>query len=103
AEIQGPPEVFIRNGSTISLTCIVKSKSEDLGSVAWTKEGVVLDYDSSRGGVSLEVEKTPTRSTSKLFITKAKKADSGTYICSPQFAQPASVVVHVVNGEDWLG
>ena len=97
--IQGPSEIFIRNGSTISLTCVVDSTSEDLGSVVWTKEGVELDYDSPRGGISLEVERTPTRSTTKLFVTKARRQDTGTYVCSPQFAQPASIMVHVVTGK----
>ncbi|ROT81824.1 hypothetical protein C7M84_025004, partial [Penaeus vannamei] len=55
---------------------------------------------SCRGGVSLEIEKTPERTTSKLFLTRALKGDSGNYTCAPQFAQAASVLVHVVNGEE---
>lgn len=45
------------------------------------------------------MEKTPTKTTSKLYITRAVKADSGNYTCAPKFSRPDSVTVHVVNGE----
>lgn len=53
-----------------------------------------------RGGVSVEIEKTPERTTSKLFLTRALKGDSGNYTCAPQFAQAASVLVQIVNGKE---
>lgn len=49
--------------------------------------------------MSLEIEKTPSRTTSKLFLTRASRVDSGNYTCLPQFADAAFVLVHVVNGE----
>ncbi|XP_064079667.1 kin of IRRE-like protein 1 [Macrobrachium nipponense] len=100
AKINGPKEIYIQNGSTIKLTCIVNTHAENVGSVTWYRDTTELDYDSPRGGVSLEIEKTPLRTTSKLFLTRAVKADSGNYTCAPQFADSAVVVVHVVNGEE---
>lgn len=50
--------------------------------------------------MSIEIEKTPSRTTSKLFLTRAVKADSGNYTCAPKFADEASVMVHVVNGKE---
>ncbi|KAK3872377.1 hypothetical protein Pcinc_022592 [Petrolisthes cinctipes] len=101
AQIQGPREVFIQSGSTIKLKCLVNTHSDNVGAVVWFRDASELDYDSSRGGVSIEIEKTPTRTTtSKLFLTRATKADSGNYTCSPKFADAASVTVHVVNGEE---
>ncbi|KAF2368712.1 Immunoglobulin I-set [Trinorchestia longiramus] len=100
ARIQGPSEVYIQNGSTISLTCVVNTHSENVGAVSWFRNANSLDYDSPRGGVSLEIEKTPTRTTSKLFITRAIRTDSGNYTCAPEFADAAFVIVHVVNGEE---
>ncbi|MPC78407.1 hypothetical protein E2C01_072893 [Portunus trituberculatus] len=35
--------------------------------------------------------------TSKLYITRAVKADTGNYTCAPKFSRPDSVFVHVVN------
>ena len=78
----------------------MNTHSENVGSVSWLVDETVLDYDSPRGGVSLEIEKTPSRTTSKLFITRAVKKDSGNYTCSPEFADAASVIIHVVNGEN---
>ncbi|XP_069166663.1 kin of IRRE-like protein 1 [Procambarus clarkii] len=100
ARIEGPAEVYIQNGSTIRLTCRVNTHADNVGAVVWFRDAHRLDYDSPRGGVSVEIEKTPSRTTSKLFITPALKADSGNYTCGPEFAEAASVLVHVVNGEE---
>lgn len=59
----------------------------------------MVDFDSPRGGVSLETEKTAAGTTSKLLVTKAALADSGNYTCVPSNAHAASVSVHVLNGE----
>ncbi|XP_050735183.1 kin of IRRE-like protein 1 [Eriocheir sinensis] len=100
ARIEGPAEVYIQKGSTIRLTCRVNTHSENVGAVTWFRDTHRLDYDSPRGGVSVEIEKTPSRTTSKLFITRAMRTDVGNYTCVPQFADAASVQVHVVNGEE---
>ncbi|XP_045120463.1 kin of IRRE-like protein 1 [Portunus trituberculatus] len=100
ARIEGPSEVYIQNGSTIRLTCIVNTHYDNVGVVSWFRDTHRLDYDSPRGGVSIEIEKTPTHTTSKLFITPALRGDSGNYTCGPQCAAPASVLVLVVNGEE---
>ncbi|CAD1478644.1 unnamed protein product, partial [Heterotrigona itama] len=51
------------------------------------------------GGVSLETEKTESSTTSRLLVTQARLTDSGNYTCIPSNANPASVMVHVLNGE----
>ncbi|XP_042885303.1 hemicentin-1-like isoform X2 [Penaeus japonicus] len=102
AKIQGPKEIYIQNGSTIKLTCIVSTHSENSGTVIWYRDTTELDYDSPRGGVSVEIEKTPSKTTSKLFLTRAVKGDSGNYTCAPEFAEAAFVLVHVVNGPSGL-
>lgn len=52
-----------------------------------------------RGGVSLETEKGKRGTTSKLLITRALLDDSGNYTCASSKVTPASVMVHVLNGE----
>nr|XP_053635665.1 protein sidekick-like isoform X1 [Cherax quadricarinatus] len=48
ARIQGPKEVYIQSGSTIKLTCIVNTHSENVGAVTWFRDTNELDYDSPR-------------------------------------------------------
>ncbi|KYM98853.1 Netrin receptor unc-5 [Cyphomyrmex costatus] len=99
ATILGPEDVYVKKGSTISLTCEVNVRSTPPSSVTWYQGGAVLDFDSPRGGISLETEKTDTGTTSRLLVTQARLSDSGNYTCVPSNANPASVMVHVLNGE----
>lgn len=59
----------------------------------------VVDFDSVRGGISLETEKTDSGTTSRLLLTRAQLRDSGNYTCVPTGAVSASVQVHVLNGK----
>jgi hypothetical protein len=99
ANIWGPEDVYVKKGSTISLTCSINVHSTPPGSVLWYHGASVVDFDSPRGGISLETEKTESGTTSKLLVTKAALSDSGNYTCVPSNANPASVWVHVLNGE----
>lgn len=89
----------MKKGSTISLTCSVNVHSTPPSSVLWYHGPSVVDFDSPRGGISLETEKTESGTTSKLLVTKALLSDSGNYTCMPSNASPASAIVHVLNGE----
>ncbi|XP_073960269.1 uncharacterized protein [Choristoneura fumiferana] len=101
ASIWGSQDVYVKKGSTISLTCSVNvhSSPPSSASVLWYHGNSVVDFDSPRGGISLETEKTEGGTTSKLLVTKAALTDSGNYTCVPNNAHPASVSVHVLNGE----
>ncbi|XP_026325923.1 protein sidekick-1-like isoform X2 [Hyposmocoma kahamanoa] len=101
ATIWGSQDVYVKKGSTISLTCSVNvhSTPPSSASVLWYHGSAVVDFDSPRGGISLETEKTEGGTTSKLLVTKAALTDSGNYTCVPNNAHPASVSVHVLNGE----
>ncbi|XP_076643901.1 zwei Ig domain protein zig-8 isoform X2 [Halictus rubicundus] len=103
AKIPGPEDVYVMKGSTISLTCTVNVQSTPPSSVSWHHGAAVVDFDSPsvhrRGGVSLETEKTESGTTSRLLVTQARVTDSGNYTCIPSNANPASVMVHVLNGE----
>lgn len=59
----------------------------------------IVNFDSERGGISLEQEKTESGTTSRLLLTRANFRDSGNYSCVPLGALSASVIVHVLNGK----
>lgn len=99
AKITGPEDMYVKRGSTISLTCIVDVQDIPPSNVTWYHAGAVIDFDGPRGGVSLETEKGKNGTTSKLLITRAQLEDSGNYTCVSSKVAPASVMVHVLNGE----
>ncbi|CAB3359211.1 zwei Ig domain protein zig-8 [Cloeon dipterum] len=97
-EVLGGADLFINIGSTINLTCIVRYSPEPPPTMGWRHNSVDINFDSPRGGISLVTEKGPTTS-SRLLIQKAIKADSGLYTCRPSNATPATVRVHILDGE----
>ncbi|XP_021706948.1 hemicentin-2 [Aedes aegypti] len=96
AMIIGSQEAHIRKGSTISLSCVVNFHAP---SITWYHGTTIVNFDSARGGISLETEKTDAGTSSRLLLTKATVSDSGNYTCIPAGAIPASVQVYVLNGE----
>lgn len=58
-----------------------------------------IEFNSNRGGINLETEKTHDGTTSRLLLTRAQFRDGGNYTCMPHGAIPASGFVHVLNGE----
>lgn len=67
--------------------------------ISWYHETNIINFDSDRGGVSLQQEKTESGTTSRLLLTNANFDDSGNYSCVPIRALSASVIVHVLNGK----
>jgi len=100
AVIHGKSSVFVKPGSTISLTCSIRLFSTPPTNIQWYRDTRALNLDSSRGGVSLENEKTPQGTRSMLLVTKATAEDTGNYTCQPSSGHSASVIVHVVDGEN---
>ncbi|XP_053968955.1 uncharacterized protein LOC128870366 [Anastrepha ludens] len=96
AKILGSTEIHVKRDSTIALACSVNIHAS---SVSWYHGSSVVDFDSQRGGISLETEKTDVGTTSRLMLTRASLRDSGNYTCAPTGAVPASVRVHVLTGE----
>ncbi|ODN01467.1 Titin [Orchesella cincta] len=96
AEILGNPELHLKSGSDINLTCIVRQTPEPPTYIYWYHGRRVINY-SQRGGINVVTEKQ-TR-TSRLLISKAQPSDSGNYTCSPSNSESASVLVHVLNEE----
>lgn len=90
-------EIFINMGSTINITCIVQNLPEK-SSMYWTHNNEEIGYDSPRGGVSVITEKGD-HTTSYLLIQRARSSDSGQYTCKPSNANPKTVQVHILKGE----
>ncbi|XP_025163184.1 protein turtle homolog B [Harpegnathos saltator] len=105
ARIIGPPDIYVKTGSLLTLTCLMSQGPHDLGTVAWYRgnQAVVTsprwenDID-AEPRITVETEWSDAL-TSRLRITHAKPSDSGNYSCVPTVAERASVNVHVINGK----
>ncbi|KAK7084292.1 hypothetical protein SK128_014868, partial [Halocaridina rubra] len=53
-EIQGPRELYIEEGSSLSLTCLVTSRNGTSAVVYWYHNTNLIDYNSPRGGINLK-------------------------------------------------
>lgn len=57
-----------------------------------------LRHDSSRGGVAIVTDKTNPVTSTSLLLRQVRLSDSGKYSCTPSNADPASVTLHVLQG-----
>ncbi|KAI9561479.1 defective proboscis extension response [Daphnia sinensis] len=110
ASILGSAELFVKKGSDINLTCVTVTEEHQPPSqnapmgvnktphyFTWHHNGQVLNY-SARGGMSVTTDTIDGQS--RLLLARAGPRDSGNYTCVPgPGAAPASVTVHVLNGE----
>lgn len=97
-QILGGPDMYINKGSTINLTCVVEFSPEPPDFIFWNHNNKIISYDSTRGGVTVIIEKGDV-TTSSLLIQRAQPADSGRYECNPSNVSPSNITVHVLNGE----
>ncbi|XP_023218798.1 neurotrimin-like [Centruroides sculpturatus] len=98
ASIDGSPDLYVKTGSSINLTCIIIQSSQPPAFVFWYHNSKVINYDSSRGEITVHKAGGDT-AVSTLYIKHAQPADSGNYTCSPSNAEATSITVHVLNGE----
>ncbi|CAB3381926.1 Hypothetical predicted protein [Cloeon dipterum] len=94
AEILGAPDKFVKSGSALRLTCVLRKSTEPPVYVFWYHNDRMVNYDAALGVVVRH-----GRYSSELEITTAKAEHSGNYSCVPSNTRPASIHVHILNGE----
>ncbi|CAL4203692.1 unnamed protein product, partial [Meganyctiphanes norvegica] len=98
-QILGTSERFLQAGSSLPLVCVVTHTKGAPTAILWYHNLSVVDYDSPRGGISLQVEKTAQQTTSRLILSSVRDEDSGNYSCVPVNAPKSTVQVHVNSDE----
>ncbi|XP_045124136.1 basement membrane-specific heparan sulfate proteoglycan core protein-like [Portunus trituberculatus] len=94
--IEGTDERYIQKGSILAITCTVDHKERAGPSqVAWYQGAARLHYDSPRGGIALQTEKSPSRTVSRLKLSAVTPTDSGRYSCRPDTGGFASIILHI--------
>ncbi|XP_043277282.1 protein amalgam-like [Venturia canescens] len=91
---------FYKAGSTIELKCVVSKVPNPTGYVTWRHGSRVLNYDTTRGGISVKTDMGSGGAVSRLYIANANKKDSGNYSCSAVNVAATTISVHVLNGEN---
>ncbi|VVC28970.1 Immunoglobulin subtype,Immunoglobulin-like domain,Immunoglobulin-like fold,Immunoglobulin subtype [Cinara cedri] len=86
-------------GSTIELKCYITKVPQPSQFIIWRHESTTLNYDTSRGGISVKTDILFDGAKSILIVANAQISDSGKYTCSLTDIASTSVTVHVLNGE----
>ncbi|XP_075986000.1 lachesin-like [Anticarsia gemmatalis] len=97
AQISGPTEKYLKPGSTLRLQCSVVQTTEAPAFVFWYHNSRMINYDVERG---INVTTDPVQRLSDLLIPAASVSHAGNYTCVPNNAVPASIYVHIFNGEN---
>ena len=97
AYLHASRDLHVQTGSQLTLSCAVKRSSGDPDYVYWYRNEDVLNYSPH---VKIEDAASPEEQplVSKLLVENVQKSHSGNYTCAPSNAWPASVLVHVVDG-----
>ncbi|XP_045611683.1 zwei Ig domain protein zig-8 [Procambarus clarkii] len=98
--IEGPAERHIQAGSVLTITCIIHHPpGQPPAHVLWFHGATNIDYDSPRGGVSIQTEKFPSKTRSQVMLSNVRDSDTGEYSCSPSDLPPSVIAVHVQHGQ----
>ncbi|XP_033227880.1 hemicentin-1-like, partial [Belonocnema kinseyi] len=89
--------------STIELLCVVRHIAMQMqySVVQWLHGNRTLNYDTTRGGISVKTNLMEEGANSTLSIARVSPSDSGNYTCvlTTMSDRPATVHVHVLNGK----
>ncbi|XP_070493357.1 zwei Ig domain protein zig-8-like isoform X1 [Chironomus tepperi] len=94
------PDKFYKSGSTIELKCVISKMPQPTNYVTWKHGLRMLNYDTSRGGISVKTNLNSMGAVSRLYIANANKYDNGNYTCSLGESVQTTVTVHILNGEN---
>ncbi|KAJ6635346.1 Ubiquitin-conjugating enzyme E2 B, partial [Pseudolycoriella hygida] len=89
--------------STIQLICIVRHIAMTSSVVYWLHGERMLNFDTTRGGISVRSDLMDDGANSTLSIAKVGKLDSGNYTCSIGPNEFYTVTVHILHGESYAG
>ncbi|XP_063242251.1 hemicentin-2-like [Bacillus rossius redtenbacheri] len=99
AFILGSGEYHIGEGSTISLVCVIEHSPSPPQHVLWYHNDQMINYDTSRGGVTVSTEPGP-KTHSRLIVNAATRGDSGNYTCRAANTEADTIHVFVSRGDN---
>ncbi|XP_055844295.1 uncharacterized protein LOC129910781 [Episyrphus balteatus] len=94
-------EKYYEIDSTLQLSCTVRNVVMTSSVVFWRHGDQILNYDTTRGGVSVRTDLMEDGANSTLSIARVNKQDSGNYTCSISDSQDYTIMVHILKGESF--
>ncbi|KAG1649305.1 Hemicentin-2 [Nymphon striatum] len=92
--ILGEENIYVKKGSSTTLTCIVKTGKRPPDYILWYHDGEVIKHDYTSNIHDL-VDVATT--TSHYIIETASPSDAGQYTCAPSKAANTSTNLYIVN------
>lgn len=94
-------EKYYEIDSTLQLSCTVRNVVMTSSVVFWRHGDQILNYDTTRGGISVRTDLMEDGANSTLSIARVNKQDSGNYTCSISDFQDYTIIVHILKGESF--
>ncbi|XP_053631267.2 zwei Ig domain protein zig-8, partial [Cherax quadricarinatus] len=94
AEIPGGAERYVEEGSSVVLNCTLRHHTQPPLYVFWYHNRTMINFDTNR-----QVSVHKTKDGSVLTLEGVVRSHSGNYTCVPANAIPASITLHIIDGE----
>ena len=90
--IFGGPDIYVREGSSLELECVISQTIVSPKYVVWEYNGELVP-----GTSFIKVQDLPSTSSSTLSVGRVSRYQAGNYSCHPDNLHPATITLHVLN------
>jgi len=90
--IFGGPDIYVREGSSLQLECVISQTIVSPKFVVWEYNGDLVP-----GSSFIKVQDSPSTSSSTLSVGRVTRYQAGNYSCHPDNLHPATISLHVLS------
>ena len=90
--IFGGPDIYVREGSSLQLECVISQTIVSPKFVVWEYNGELVP-----GSSFIKVQDSPSTSSSTLSVGRVTRYQAGNYSCHPDNLHPAPMTLHVLS------
>lgn len=90
--IFGGPDIYVREGSSLQMECVISQTIVSPKFVVWEYNGELVP-----GSSFIKVQDSPSTSSSTLSVGRVSRYQAGNYSCHPDNLHPATISLHVLS------